>query len=81
MKTPLQTRRHFIKTSTLAAASVPWITSLPRTARAAEGGRKIGFALCGLGNLSTHQIAPALQLTKNCRLTGHVTGHPAKAAI
>ena len=81
MKTPRQTRRHFIKTSTLAAASVPWITNLASTARAAEGDRKIGFALCGLGYLSTNQIAPGLQLTKNCRLAGIITGHPAKAAI
>ena len=47
--------------------------------RAAEPDRKIGFALAGLGNLSTHQIAPALQKTKFCKLAGIVTGHPAKA--
>jgi predicted dehydrogenase len=32
-----------------------------------------------LGGLSTNQIAPALAKTKNCRLAGIVTGHPAKA--
>jgi predicted dehydrogenase len=41
--------------------------------------RKIGFALCGLGELSTHQLAPALQKTQYCQLTGIVTGHPYKA--
>jgi glucose-fructose oxidoreductase len=42
-------------------------------------GRKLGFALVGLGSLSTNQIAPALQKTKHCRLAGIVTGTPAKA--
>jgi len=31
--------------------------------------------------LSTHQLAPALQKTKYCRLTGIVTGHSAKAEV
>ena len=43
-------------------------------------GRKLGVALCGLGSLSTNQIAPALLKTRNCRLAGIVTGTPAKAA-
>ena len=41
--------------------------------------RKLGFALVGLGSLSTHQIAPAFQKTKFCRLAGIVTGTPDKA--
>ena len=41
--------------------------------------RKLGFALVGLGNLSTNQLAPALQRTRYCRLAGVVTGTPAKA--
>ena len=79
MKTKFHTRRDFIKTTALAAASVSFTGALASRARAAELDRKIGFALAGLGNLSTHQIAPALQKTKYCRLTGIVTGHPAKA--
>jgi len=43
-------------------------------------GRKLGVALCGLGSLSTNQIAPALQKTRFCRLAGIVTGTPSKAA-
>ena len=42
--------------------------------------RKLGVALCGLGSLSTNQIAPALQKTRFCRLAGIVTGTPSKAA-
>jgi predicted dehydrogenase len=79
MNTNSQTRRDFIRTSTLAAASLPFIGALSSCARADEPGRKINFALAGLGNLSTHQIAPALQKTKFCRLAGIVTGTPAKA--
>jgi predicted dehydrogenase len=68
------TRRDFIRTTTLAAAAVPLASF------AAEPERKIGFALAGLGSLSTNQIAPALQKTKYCRLAGIITGTPAKAA-
>jgi predicted dehydrogenase len=74
MQSPLFSRRDFLKTSTLAAVGLPLLG-----ASAAEPQKKIGFALCGLGGLSTHQIAPALQQTKFCRLAGIVTGTPAKA--
>jgi predicted dehydrogenase len=71
------TRRDFCRAATLAAASVPFLS--PLSAPAVEPEKKLGFALVGLGNLSTHQIAPALQKTQNCRLAGIVTGTPAKA--
>src|SRR5258708_39950776 len=79
MNTLSRTRRHFIKTTAIAAASAPFIGALSSRARAADSGRKLGFALVGLGSLSTNQIAPALQKTKFCRLAGIVTGTPAKA--
>ncbi|HEX5400409.1 MAG TPA: Gfo/Idh/MocA family oxidoreductase [Verrucomicrobiae bacterium] len=79
MNNPFQTRRRFLKTSTLAAASVPFLGALAPRAFAAEGERKVGFALAGLGSLSTGQLGPALQKTKYCKLTGVITGHPAKA--
>jgi len=79
MNSTSTSRRRFLKTTALAAASAPWITRFASEARGDEGGRKLGFALCGLGGLSTNQIAPALAKTKNCRLAGIVTGHPAKA--
>jgi predicted dehydrogenase len=40
--------------------------------------RKIGFAICGLGGLSEHSIAPAFANSKYCRLTGLITGSPEK---
>ena len=40
---------------------------------------KLGIALVGLGQYSNEQLAPALQETKHCKLTGIVTGNPSKA--
>src|SRR5271154_3063717 len=77
MHTSSYSRREFIRDATLAEASVPFLN--PSAVSAAEPDRKLGFALVGLGSLSTHQIAPALQQTKYCRLAGIVTGTPAKA--
>ena len=79
MNANLSTRRDFMKTATLAAASLPLAGLLTATGRAADPDRKVGFALAGLGSLSTYQIAPAFQKTQYCRLAGLVTGTPAKA--
>ena len=49
-----------------------------RTSRAQEG-RKLNFAVAGLGSLSTNQIAPALAKTEHARLAGIVTGSTEKA--
>ena len=77
----VQTRRDFLQQVGGAALSAAALASAstPANSRAAEPGRKINFALAGLGMLSTNQIAPALQLTKHCRLAGIITGTPAKA--
>ncbi len=69
-------RRRFIAHSA-ALAVAPLLSSM---ALGQAGERKLGVALCGLGSLSTNQIAPALQKTRNCRLAGIVTGTPSKAA-
>lgn len=42
---------------------------------------KLGIALVGLGNYATGQLAPALQETKLCKLSGIVTGTPEKEKI
>src|ERR1041384_5480273 len=68
-------RRQFIA-NTAALASLPL---LAEHVNAQAPGRKLGVALCGLGSLSTNQIAPALLKTRNCRLAGIVTGTPSKA--
>jgi predicted dehydrogenase len=80
MKSLLSSRRKFIGQTagalavTAAALQAPFILTTP----AQEPQKKLGFALVGLGNLSTNQIAPALQKTKNCRLAAIVSGTPQK---
>ena len=74
----MATRRRFV-VQAAAFAAAPFISTSVTRALAAGSKRKLGFALCGLGSLSTHQIAPALQKTANCRLAGIITGTPAKA--
>src|SRR5262249_9971959 len=72
------TRRRFvIQTAPVTAA--PSISTRVTRALAAASREKLGFALCGLGSLSTNQIAPALQKTEHCRLAGIITGTPEKA--
>lgn len=45
------------------------------------GKTTLGVALLGLGDYSTNQLAPALQKTKSCKLTGVVTGSPEKVPV
>ena len=74
-------RRRFTKT-VLGASS---LIAASRLANAAQPemenkplDKKLGIALVGLGYYSTDVLAPALQETKNVKLTGIVTGTPAK---
>ena len=73
-----KSRRQFL-TSSAALAAAPLLAGVAGNAIAQAPGRKLGVALCGLGSLSTNQIAPALFKTRNCRLAGIVTGTPSKA--
>lgn len=50
----------------------------PLGAWANPKGRKLGVALVGLGGYSSGLLAPALGLTRHCRLAGIVTGSPHK---
>jgi predicted dehydrogenase len=72
---PSTSRRDFI----VGAASAASLLMAADSARAAGSQKPLGVALCGLGSLSTDQIAPALQKTQFCKLTGIVTGTPEKA--
>lgn len=67
-------RRTFIKT--VVGASLA--TEISRAQSPAAPERKLGWALVGLGSLSTNQIAPALLKTKHCQLAAVVTGTPEK---
>ncbi len=69
-------RRNFLtKTAALAAA----MRLAPHAAGRDESQKKLGYALVGLGRLSTNQLAPALQKTEHSELVGIVTGSPEKA--
>lgn len=71
-------RRRFMQGATVAAVAAPFISTSVTRARAAGSRKKLGVALCGLGSLSTNQIAPALLKTEHCRLAGVVTGSDGK---
>jgi predicted dehydrogenase len=79
-------RRRFLKgLSGLGAMALAAPVAVAASGAAAQTpagapGKKLGFALVGLGSLSNGQIAPALfEKTKLCRLSGLVSGHPDKA--
>lgn len=67
-------RRRVLQAMSLAAG-VAWS---PLGAWANPSGRKLGVALVGLGYYSSDLLAPALGLTRHCRLAGIVTGSPHK---
>ncbi len=64
----------------LAAAAAPLWRGTGVGAPSRRQDRRVGFALVGLGRLSTNEIAPAFARSRLCRLAGIVTGSPAKAA-
>ena len=83
-------RRTFVKTLSagLGAAALPGVAFagaapaiLPARLRRTLPADTLGFALVGLGNYATNNLAPAFAHTTHCRLTGIVTGTPAKEAV
>ena len=75
-------RRKFMHRTAVAAVGFPFVSSLTSAALAAgDEPRKLGFALVGVGGLSTGQLAPALQKTQYCRLAAIVTGTPSKIPV
>jgi predicted dehydrogenase len=44
-----------------------------------DSGKKLGYAVVGLGNLAQHQILPAFAKCKSSKVTALVSGHPDKA--
>lgn len=75
-----RSRRRFLGSAAAAAVIAPFISTSKSRAAAVSSQKKLGVAICGLGRLSESQIAPALaKNAKHCRLTGVITGTPAKA--
>lgn len=75
----MHTRRIFIKNSLGSLAALTIGSEAFSLACTTPQKEKLGVALVGLGYYSTDLLAPALQLTQHCRLTGIVTGTPGKA--
>ncbi|GAB5561705.1 MAG: Gfo/Idh/MocA family oxidoreductase [Synoicihabitans sp.] len=71
------TRRDALKTLS-AAGILSAFGCSPLWGQKTYTGRRLGVALVGLGNYSTNQLAPALQLTQIAELRGIVTGSPEK---
>jgi predicted dehydrogenase len=70
-------RRRFLQaTTTLAAASA---LALRGAETATPPPKKLGFALVGLGRLSTNQLLPAFAKCEHARCTALVSGHADKA--
>jgi glucose-fructose oxidoreductase len=77
---PLPTRREFVASALLGAASLALAgcSSSSKRSAANPARRKLGVALVGLGEYSQSQLGPALKKTKHCELRGIVTGSPDK---
>jgi predicted dehydrogenase len=79
------TRRGFLTTvgAGLVAANVagPLLTraSAQQLVVPDPPGRKLGWAIVGLGNLSIHQILPAFTKCEKSKVVAFVSGHPDKA--
>lgn len=73
------TRRKFISTLSAGSALITLSSVAKFPGTLSREDKRLGIALVGLGNYSTYQLAPALQETSHCYLSGIVTGTPAKA--
>jgi glucose-fructose oxidoreductase len=71
-------RRQFVVKSGLGAASIAIGTGF---SSGIGINKKLGVALVGLGQYSTYLLAPALQQTRYCKLSGIVTGTPSKIPV
>ena len=74
-----KSRRQFLKDAGKISAASIILPSLPFISCSAQGKRKLGVALAGLGNYSTTVLSNALTEANLCSLAGIVTGTPAKA--
>ena len=81
MKKPIQKRRTFIKAIGMTAGATLLVPATWANINVPESSDKLGVALVGLGYYSTDLLAPALQQTSYCKLTGIVTGSPEKIPV
>jgi predicted dehydrogenase len=64
----------------LASSAGPAPAQVPDFPLPELPGRRLGWAVVGLGRLAVHQILPALADCRRSKLTGLVSGSPAKAS-
>ncbi len=74
MKQNRITRRRLLQTVGASSLIFPFRSQ-------AQGSKKLGVALVGLGYYSRDLLAPALQHTQYCELRGIVTGSPGKIPV
>jgi predicted dehydrogenase len=79
-------RRRFLQTAGGALAAAPLVSGAAPAAAQVPNlklpelpGRKLGWALVGLGSLSINQIMPAFAKCTHSKLVGFVSGRPEKA--
>jgi predicted dehydrogenase len=80
-------RRRFLKAASGAFMAAPLVSAATHTASAQVPniklpevpGKKLGWALVGLGNLSINQLMPAFAKAQQSKLVGFVSGRPEKA--
>jgi predicted dehydrogenase len=77
------TRRSFLRKAGGSLAAAQALGALTTRAAAQQvpepPGKKLGWAIVGLGNLSINQILPAFARCEKSRLVAFVSGHPDKA--
>ena len=80
-------RRRFLKTASGALMAAPLASAatgvataqVPNVKLPEVPGKKLGWALVGLGNLSINQLLPAFAKCQQSKLVGFVSGRPEKA--
>lgn len=80
MSNPIQ-RRQFVQTVSAGLAAGMAAGGYFSSSSHGADAKKLGWALVGLGGLSTNQIAPGLLNSEHCKLTAIVTGTPSKEKV
>jgi predicted dehydrogenase len=80
MSKPIE-RRQFVQTLSAGLAAGMAAGGYFSSSVHGADSKKLGWALVGLGSLSTNQIAPGLLNSEHCKLTAIVTGTPKKEKV
>ena len=75
----MKRRQFIIKSGALGLGGIISCKNLPASSLDVPyQSNSLGIALVGLGSYSNGQLAPVLQKTKHCHLSGIITGSPEK---